>query len=128
MEPDKKNRSGSETRKKRYCLVIRLAEEERAEIEAAAKSSGLTLASYARGRMLRSPRTEARKRPSQDLQTLQQALVSVHGQLSKMGSNLNQLVKRINLGETPHGIEVKAAVADCREAMATLLAMGDAKA
>jgi hypothetical protein len=127
MEPEKKTRSGSETRQKQYRLVIRLADDERAELEAAAQRSGLTLASYARGRMLRSPRTEARQRPTQDQQTLQHALITAHGQLSKMGSNLAQLLKRVNFGETPHGIEVKAAAADCRAALATILALREEK-
>lgn len=116
MEPDKKIRSGSETRQKQYRLVIRLSEDERAELVELAQKSGLTLASYARSHILANPTTRSTRAPRVEVQTL----AKLHGQINKVGSNIAQLLKRVNFGETPHSLEVREAFTGCAATLAAI--------
>lgn len=86
---------GTETRKKPGMIGFRVDEVERAEIEAAAEASGLTLGSYCRDTLLLKAKTKATRKPSLDLVLLGKLLA----QLGKVGANLNQIAKRMNEGK-----------------------------
>lgn len=119
MEPKQgRARQGSETRQKQHRVTFRLAASELAELEAAADRAGQTVGSYIRSRALAAPVTRARRRPTVEVQ----ALTRLQGEMNKVGSNLHQLVRRVNFGETPAGDEVRAALNGYREVIAAILA------
>lgn len=100
----------SESRQKQERLTIRFSPSERAELEALAARSGLTLGSYVRSRALAEPTTRARRRPA-----IEQVAVSQWiGELGKVKNNLNQLAKKANSGNFVTG-EILAALALIQE-------------
>lgn len=117
MQPAKKSRRGTETRQKQHRVTVRLASAEHAELEAAAERSGVSVGAYVRSRVLTAPTTRARRRPSVEVE----ALARLQGEMNKVGSNIHQLVRRINFGETPAGDEVRSAFAGYREVIAAIL-------
>lgn len=84
----------SENRERQTRLTVRFSPVEREAVEALANRSGLTLASYLRNRALEKPTTRARRRPTVEVE----AVKALHGQVSKIGGNLNQLAKKANAG------------------------------
>ncbi|MEQ1864542.1 MAG: hypothetical protein ABL996_07795 [Micropepsaceae bacterium] len=117
MEQRTVRRRGSEQRKKYRRFTVRLSPEERAELEAAAEREGLTLGSYVRARTLAAPLTRSRRRPSIEVQ----AVTRLQGEMNRVGSNIHQLVRRLNFGETPLGDEVRDAFQGYREVIAEIL-------
>jgi hypothetical protein len=117
MEPDKKPRRGSETRQKSKVVPFRMAETEYAELAAAAERSGQTIGSYIRAQVLKAPTTRATRRPSVEVQ----ALARLQGEMNKVGSNIAQILKRINYADTPHGNEIREAFSGYREVIAAIL-------
>ncbi len=111
-----RSRSGSETRKKGRLLGIRLTEDECAPLEQGAAHAGLTLASYARLLLVSAPKTRSRRRPLADVAALARTL----GQLNKVGSNINQVARAINLGETPLAHEIHDSLSGIREILAAI--------
>lgn len=118
MDAVKRPRRGTETRQKSHVIPFRVNDAERAELEAAASRAGLTVGSYIRGRVLAAPTTRAMRRPSVEVETL----ARLQGEMNKVGSNIHQLVKRVNFGETPAGVELREAFAGYREVIAAILA------
>lgn len=119
--PQKKKRSGSENRKRQPRVIFRVSPEERAEMEANAAAAGLCLSSYVRSATTLRQRTRAvRRRPSPDMLRVAQLLA--HS--GRIGGNIYQLVRGMNLGDVPRVEEMYAAakearafIADAREAL-----------
>lgn len=118
MDVATRHRRGSETRQKQHRITFRLSEGEHAQLLAAAEREALTIGSYIRSRCLATPTTRAQRRPTIEVQTL----ASLHGEINKIGSNIHQVLKRINFGETPEGREVHEAFTGCREIIAAIRA------
>ncbi len=97
-------RKRSENRQKQQRLTMRLSPAERQEVEALADRAGLTLASYLRSRALENPTTRAVRRPTVEVEVLNALL----REMSKQGSNLNQLAKKANAGNMPLLSEIRA--------------------
>lgn len=83
---------------------MRLSPAERQEVEALADRAGLTLASYLRSRALEKPTTRAVRRPTIEVGVMTALL----REMSKQGSNLNQLAKKANAGNMPLLSEIRA--------------------
>ncbi len=113
-----RSRRGSETRQKQHRVTVRLADSERAELVAAAERAGQTLGTYIRSRVLIEPVTRAQRRPSVEVQTL----TRLQGEMNKVGSNIHQMLRRINFGDTPAGDEIRGAFTGYREVVAAILA------
>ncbi len=86
-------RSGSETRQRTIIVHIRLTPEERSLVDEAASRAGLTVASYARTRLIGPSLPRNVKRPSID----RELLAKLIAQLGKIGSNLNQIARAANM-------------------------------
>lgn len=97
-------RKRSENRQKQERLTVRLSPAERQEVEALADRAGLTLASYLRSRALEKPTTRAVRRPTIEVGVMTALL----REMSKQGSNLNQLAKKANAGNMPLLSEIRA--------------------
>jgi nucleoid-associated protein YgaU len=97
-------RKRSENRQKQERLTVRLSPAERQEVEALADRAGLTLASYLRSRALEKPTTRAVRRPTVEVGVMTALL----REMSKQGSNLNQLAKKANAGNMPLLSEIRA--------------------
>ena len=93
---EKKKNSGTETRKKSALVGFRASPEEHAALKAAAEAAQLTLGSYIRAKMLKKIETRPTPRPSIDRQMLAAALAL----LGKVGSNLNQMARTMNEGNS----------------------------
>lgn len=113
----KRSRQGSETRQKQHRITIRLAESEHAEIEAAAERAGQSVGAFVRSRVLLGAVTRARRRPSVEVQ----ALAKLQAEMNRVGSNIHQMSKRINFGETPASDEIRSAFQGYREVVAAIL-------
>lgn len=98
-------RKRSENRQKQGRLTVRLSPAERQEVETLADRAGLTLASYLRSRALEKPTTRAVRRPTVEVEVMNALL----REMSKQGSNLNQLAKKANAGNMPLLSEIRAA-------------------
>ena len=94
----------SETRQKQERLTVRFTPAEREQLEALADRAGLTLASYLRSRSLEKPTTRAVRRPTVEVEVMTALL----REMSKQGSNLNQLAKKANAGNMPLLSEIRA--------------------
>lgn len=114
-----KTRSGSESRQKQQRVTFRLASSEHAELVAAAERAGQTLGTYVRSRVLAEPVTRARRRPTIEVQ----AVTRLQGEMNKVGSNIHQILRRVNLGDTPDGEELRAAFQGYREVIAAIMAV-----
>lgn len=106
----------SESRQKQERLTVRFSPSEREQLEALADRAGLTLGSYVRSRSLEQPTTRARRRPVAPVQVLSGYL----GQLGKLASNVNQLTRRVNMGETPLAEEITSTLSACRALAVTV--------
>ena len=89
-------RSGSETRQRSGIIGFRATAAERAELEAAAERSGLTLGSYIRAKALSAPQTRSRRRPTIEREILAQLLAL----LGRISGNVYQISRSLNFGET----------------------------
>lgn len=107
----KKNRSGSATRQKTTMAGFRVTEKEREQLRELAGRQRLTVASYMRRQTLEHPTTRTRRRANPQTEVLSAILV----QLGKLGGNMNQIARRMNMNETPLASEIQAAFAACRQ-------------
>ena len=101
------SRSGTETRRRNKRLLVRLDGRELTEIVAGAEAAGLTLASFARKKILSGPARKPSRRAPADAALLAKVL----GELNRVGSNLNQIARAINNGDHEAAKELPAAVA-----------------
>jgi len=107
--PKTRKRSGSERRRKYANLTIRLLPEERAKIEVEADRAGLSLGAYVRVRLSVKSDIRAVRRAPVDAA----ALARILAQLGRVGGNLHQLIRHLNMGN-------HAALAEAREVLAEL--------
>ena len=91
-----RNRSGSQNRQRKRHVKIHLNEVEYEAVADQANRSGLSLSSLARAALL-GANVPVTRRPPVEKALLAQAL----GQLGKIGSNMNQIAHRSNLGREP---------------------------
>jgi hypothetical protein len=61
--------------------------------------------------VLEKPTTRAIRRPVPEVELLRRYLSELH----KIGSNINQTTRRINMGDTPLAAEIQTTYAACRE-------------
>ncbi len=106
----KSSRRGSETRQKQRRFTFRMSQDEFQKIEAYAEREGLTVGSYVRSRILTAPTTRAIRRPVVEVKMLTAMLAELH----KIGSNINQIARRVNHGDTPLSQEIELTFAACR--------------
>jgi hypothetical protein len=111
-----RSRSGSETRKRQPRVTFRLTPEEYGTLQAQAAGHGVTLGSHIRETLLNAPRTRQRRRPLADVAALARTL----GELNRVGSNINQIARRINLGETPLAHEIHDSLGGIREILGAI--------
>lgn len=102
-------RSGSQTRQRVRHVKIHLTMGEYAAVVEQANRSGLSLSSLARAALLGAD-VPVTRRPPVEKALLAQTL----GQLGKLGSNLNQIAHRSNLGREPLAELVSAELAELR--------------
>ena len=88
-----KPRSGSEVRQRHHVVRMRLDDAERAALEARADASGLTIGAYLRACSLESVGLRSRRRASVDRALLAQTNADLH----RVGSNLNQIARTLNI-------------------------------
>lgn len=100
----------SEKRQKGRVVPFRVSFDEYTELEALAERAGLTIGSYVRSRSLKKPTTRAIRRPVPEVQKLSKLLAD----LSRIGSNINQLAKRANSGDTPLAGDIRDTLLACR--------------
>ena len=110
--------SGTEKRVRRNHLSVRLSEDERAAVDAAADRAGLAVGSYARQALLGAPMPRQVRRPPVERKELARLL----GELGHVGGNLNQLAKSANAGIVPYGVELEAALAGVKDVRDAILA------
>ena len=87
----------SETRQRQAAIRLRVTDDERAAIESRAERAGLTVAGYLRAVVFGkdTPQPRAARRATIEAATLQRLLA----ELGKIGSNLNQIARRLNQGK-----------------------------
>jgi hypothetical protein len=111
-------RSGSEKRQRGAPVSVRFLPDERAAVEANARSVGLSVAAFLRAAALGSPGPRARRSPSIELEALAQATAA----LNKVGSNLNQIARMLNAGGSVGLAHSSfAALSDTRAAVVRIL-------
>lgn len=86
--------SGTEERQRRETMSIRVTKEERALIKAKAERAGVTVGTYARDAMIGTYAPRRVRRPPAE----KAELVRILGELGKLGSNVNQLAAKANIG------------------------------
>jgi hypothetical protein len=109
--------SGTEKRIRDRSITVRLSDDERAAVDAAADRAGLTPGSYARQAMLGAPAPRQVRRPPVERRELARLL----GELGKIGGNLNQLAKAANTGIVPYGNEIETALHGLQEVRGAIL-------
>ena len=106
---EKRKRSGSETREKKLVVGVRVNEIELADLQRKATDAGLSVPSFVRSKLLDEVFTKPRSAPP----SLDKRLLSmILAQLGKVGSNINQIAKRLNEGGSVTAERVTAAVDD----------------
>lgn len=119
-KPERKSRSGSQTRRKPHMVTTAYSDEEFAILDEAASRAGLTRASYQRVQSLAKPKTRSTRRAPVDKELLARTL----GQLGKIGGNLNQIAKAANLDRYERVQLGEALVEVRRTASLVMQAMG----
>lgn len=112
---ERAKRSGSDKRKRARLLQIRLSDAEYNRIAAHAESVGVAAAAYARMQLLDAPPPRASRKPPAN----KEAIARLLGQIGKLGGNVHQIVRRLNVGigvPAERIDEALAAVADMRAA------------
>lgn len=108
--------SGSATRKRHAQVLVRLTTEEHADIAAKADRAGMAQAAFLRAAALGTAGPRAQRRPPADHVALRQLL----GELGRVGNNINQIARTLNMGEAadlPALNDALAAYLDIRNAI-----------
>lgn len=107
--------TGSDKRQRTAQILVRLTTEELGILAAKADRAGYTRAAFARAALLGDPGLRARRLPPADHVMLRRVLAD----LGRVGNNLNQLARGMNMGEVPE-------VPELRDAARALLQARDA--
>lgn len=107
----------SEQRQKHGIANFRVTPEEYRQIEANATHEGLTPSSYMRSRALAAPTTRAMRRPVVERVILSRLVA----ELGRSGSNLNQIARAMNSGETVIIDQIQSALAEHRQILAAVI-------
>ena len=118
-EQNTRRLSGSEQRQKQCRVTFRMTQGEYEAVAEAAMDSGMTMGTFIRNRALGVAQTRPRRRPSVELETI----ARLQAEMNRVGSNIHQILKRVNFGETPLADEFRAALAGYREVIACILAV-----
>ena len=110
-------RRRSEKRRAGERVTFRLQPGERTQVEAHADAAQQSLGAYIRSRVLAKPITRGRRRPSVDYAMLSALLA----ELNKIGSNINQIARHMNMGNLPDVPEVREAQAEHRRLVQAVL-------
>ena len=104
-----KKKSGSENREKTKVVGVRVYEEEHFELALKSEDAGLSIPAFVRKKLLDEVFTQPRKAaPSLDKKLLSMILA----QLGKLGSNMNQIARRLNEGGNVNAEKITGAVVD----------------
>ena len=103
--------SGTEKRRRTRLIPVRCTDNEYAVIQEKASSAGLFAGGYLRASALGTAGPRAVRRPPVDRQELARLL----GELGRVGNNLNQIARALNVDDPPPLEEVAAALADFSE-------------
>ena len=96
---------------------MRLSDDERTEIERRASIAGLSIAGYCKSVILNKPPPRKSRRASIDQIELSRLL----GELGRVGSNLNQIARQLNMGASVEVPEVQEALNDLAETRAAIM-------
>ncbi len=107
----------SEQRQKSRIANFRVTPEEYRQIESHAEREGLTFGSYLRTRALATPTTRAMRRPMME----KVILGKLTAELGRSGSNLNQIARAMNSGETVVIDDIQAALKEQRQILAAII-------
>ena len=94
-------------------VALRVSPQEFAVIEANARDAGLSISSYLRKRAIGTAGPRSRRKPTIDAELMAYAVA----QLNRVGSNLNQIARSLNLLFSMETEEVNAAAREVREAV-----------
>ncbi|WP_213088528.1 MobC family plasmid mobilization relaxosome protein [Streptomyces griseoaurantiacus] len=101
-------------RQRRQKITIRLSVSERAEIAAAARVRGVTVARFLAGAGLAAARGDTAVEPHERRDALIDELAALRAQLARVGNNINQLARLANSGAVPHTDGLALALARLR--------------
>lgn len=114
--------SGSDKRQRDETVTVRLNRDERARLKALSSRAGLAAGAFMRAATFGDAGPRARRRPPVDHKALRQLL----GECGRIGNNINQIARRLNLDGSFDNPELQAALAaylEIRTAILRALAM-----
>ncbi len=118
--------SGSDKRLREHTVTVRLSDGEREKLDELSSRSGLAVGAFMRAAAFGDSGPRAQRRPPVDHAALRQIL----GHCGRIGNNLNQIAKHLNVGGKPDLHEIKEALGaylDIRHAILKALGMASPK-
>ena len=103
---------GTETRRRRGTLSVRVTPEEKDALTQNAARAGLPVGAYARQVLLNVPPPRQLRRPQAEFRDIAKMLAEV----GKIGSNVNQIARKLNSGESPE----RTAITDAARAVISI--------
>jgi hypothetical protein len=98
-------------------LSIRLSENERLDIESRAQRAGLTMGGYCKHVIFNTEPPRQSRRPVPEKAELSRLM----GQVSRVGANINQIARQLNMHSAIDVVEITSAVADVSELRASIM-------
>ena len=98
-------------------LSIRLSENERLEIEDRAQRSGFTMGGYCKHVIFNTQPPRQSRRPVPEKAELSRLI----GHVSRVGGNINQIARQLNMHSTIDVVEIQSAVSDIAQTRAAIL-------
>ena len=98
-------------------ISIRLSEDERTDIENRADRAGLSMGGYCKSVIFNTPPPRRSRRAPLD----KAELARLTGQVSKLGSNVNQIARHLNMTSAYDIVELKEALVDLAEIRAAIM-------
>ena len=102
--------AGSETRQRGKTVTIRVSPDEKASLTAKADRAGLTLASYSRQVLIEARPPRQARRPTIEARSIAKLLAET----GRIGSNVNQIARKLNNGSSADTDAIIDAVAAIR--------------